>query len=208
MAADPEAPTAKPLKRRRTTAVDGKELARIGADLGLVFTPEDVFYLMFTGVEAIQSRPALARRAALYASLLDRVIPDTELTRRRVARLLMGLEAVSYALRVLLTIDDVDLLKGAKTALTSALDEVAKSGGRSGETGTNAEFDQIVGRLNELFQKVKNHPDPQVQNALAVLSNLDALLDVTVEFPKLPPLSDLDVKAFKPRTERKKVARR
>jgi hypothetical protein len=198
MSPDTEIAVAQPAKRKRKSTPSSTDLKGIGASLGLVFTPEDLFYLMVTGPEVLQSRASLARKASLYASLLKRVVPDTELTRRRTARLLEGLEALSKALRVLLTLDDLDLIGEVKTILIDALEEFAESGGDWDDENSKAEFEKIVGKLKVLSDRLTEHPDPRVQNALIVLSKANQLLDVMEDFPKLPSLDDVDLRAFQP----------
>ncbi|MGA3022939.1 MAG: hypothetical protein ABSE66_09135 [Thermoplasmata archaeon] len=208
MADDTAIAIVSPPKRKRKGGEGNPDLKEIGGSLGIVFSPQDVFYLLLTGVDVLQNQASLSRKARLYASLLDRMVPDTEFTRRRVARLLQGLEALSRSLRVILTLDDFDLLGEFKSAMIDALQEVADSADKPGKAGFKIELQRLTDRLKVVSERLSDHPDPRVQNALVVLSKMGTLLDVTEDFPELPSVDDIDLKAFEPASKRRHASSR
>ena len=175
------------------------ELAELPQDLGINVRREDMMYVLTTFLESADDVKAMAAKAPLYRALLERVLPDTEYTRRRLARLLEGLEELSRALRVLLTLDDLDLFGEAKNLISTGLRDIeasARSGATSPGKIANKRFEQGV---SQLVERLRSYPDPRVRNALTVLSQSGRILDLSRPLPPLPstasiPLSDFSWK--------------
>ena len=101
--------------------IESAGIASLPGELGIHLRGEDVIYALMTFIEVGNDPAAMAAKAPMYRALIERVLPDTELTRHRLARALQGVEEISRATRVLLTLKDLDLFGVMKSLLIVAL---------------------------------------------------------------------------------------
>jgi hypothetical protein len=189
-------------KSREIAKTEGRSpssgLDTLPKNLGVVISQEDVFYLFLSGLDVVTDLDSLRQKTQIYADLLNRTIPDTQFTRLRLARLLEGLETISKALRVILTIEDFDVLAELRGILLRGLEDVSRSTDPSSGV-TSEQAGKNFGRaISEALQQLRENGDPRVRNALQVLAEAGRILDVTQDLPRLPAVDALDIKRLQP----------
>jgi hypothetical protein len=130
--------------------------------------------------------------------VLERMLPDTELTRRRLNRLLRGLEIVSAAFRVLLTIDDLDLLGELKKAVSDSIREVLPEKQQPPRDAGEQLSKSLSRRLEAIQSRLIEAKNPRIQSAMNVLSHLDELLNLDQPLPSIVLVDTIDFTVFKP----------
>lgn len=183
------------------------ELSSLPGALGIHLRGEDMVYALMTFFEVANDPDAMASKAPLYRALIDRILPDTDFTRKRAARALQGFEELSRAARVLLTLEDLDLLGEMKNLLVVGLKEMEaapKPGGKSPAEIANKHFE--VG-IEELLERLRNYPDPRVRNSLTVLSRMGQILDLSKPMPSLPSSESISLASLSLRTRHRRRPR-
>jgi hypothetical protein len=187
-------------ERSRTTSsqsrVESTGITSLPQELGIHLRGDDVVYALMTFIEVGNDPAAMATKAPMYRALIERVLPDTEFTRRRLARALQGFEEISRAARVLLTLKDLDLFGEMKNLLIVALKEMEatpRAGGKTPAEIANKHFEEGVA---ELLERLKNYPDPRVRNSLTVLSKMGRILNLSKPLPALPGTDSIELEKF------------
>ncbi len=160
-----------------------------------------------TLVEVGNDPTAMAAKAPMYRALIERILPDTEFTRRRLARALQGLEEISRAARVLLTLKDLDLFGEMKNLLIIALKEMETAPRLGRKTPAEIANKHFEAGVEELMERLKKYPDPRVRNSLRVLSKMGKILDLSKPLPTLPSTDSIDLERFSLKKSRSRRSR-
>lgn len=175
--------------------------------LAIRFTEEDTEYILFSFLSAVQDPSSVKDRLRNIPLLLDRILPDTEATRRRMARLLLGIEVLSHALRVLLTIDDLDILFEIKSAVSDSIREAFPLEKPTPRNASSIFAKTIALRLEVLQSRLQEARNPAIQSALNVFEHSDQLLDPRRPLPRLVLADTVDFTAFDPEPRKKQSTR-
>lgn len=170
-------------------------------DLGINVTTDDVQYVFLSIATAAQDPITVIDRLRHLPLLLDRTIPDTELARRRVSRFLQGLEIISRAVRVLLTIDDMDLLGEIKAAVVESIREAIPEGERPPDDWSDNLTNSLSRHLERLQSRLRGASNPSIQTAINVLSHGGELLDPKEPLPRIVLADTIDFAVFRPESD-------
>lgn len=176
--------------------------------LAIRFTNEDKDYIFLSFLNAIQDPSTVNDRVRNIPLLLERILPDTETTRRRMARLLQGLEILSHALRVLLTIDDLDLVSELKGAISDSIREAFPLDEPAPRDASTIFAKALAQRLEGLQSRLQRARNPAIQSALNVFAHMEQLLDPKLPFPRLVLADTIDFTAFEPEVRTRQATKR
>jgi hypothetical protein len=176
-------PPASALARRPAAGWTVSDGLVFGRKLGINVTEDDAIFLGFTALQALISPESARDRIRLVSSILERSVPDTQLTRRKLGRLLEGVSALSEAGAVLLTIEGYDILAEIRRAADDALSPMTRKGRPlSEEDLATAAFVFWHGAMR-IIRDLKAHPDPRVRSAMRTLARAGDLLDPSQKLP-------------------------
>jgi len=142
-------------------------------NLGIYFEGEDFAYILYLISSYATNPGSVKEKISLISQLIDKIIPDEELTRIRSARLLFAIEKLSYAIRKVLEIEDFNIILEIKHISKEYLETFESNPEKASVIAT--------ARLDELITKIKAHPSVEVKNAVNILKNIDELMDITKE---------------------------
>lgn len=199
---------------------EDKESVEIGITqrFGIHFSDEDFEYFLLSMVEISEDPEAIVRRIRLLPHLLDRIMPETEVTRKTSARLLFGIERIVNALRKILEIEDYDILGEIKNMLKDAIQEEMPDR----EELKSEELEEISGHILErisggfasILFRLQMHEDPEIRKAVETLCTIPQLLDIgdedidmiLMEDMEIPKLEEAEKAGKKLTVKRKKKA--
>ncbi|MCK4456712.1 MAG: hypothetical protein KAW39_03130 [Thermoplasmata archaeon] len=181
------------------------------ANLGIAIEAQDWQYFILSAFEITMSPESVNRRLLLLPEIMDRTIPDTEFTRKRAARFLLGLERLIYASRKLLAADGVNVIDEIIGVFRKAIDETIPKEGEARKedferfrTRIDEEFSTLIARIAEL-------DDPDIQEAIEVLATVPLIFDYEKEDFDVLGVKEFDIKSLeeaKPAEEDERKGRR
>ena len=148
--------------------------------LGLSIEPDDIAYFFLIFPEAVSNPHMLKEKIPVLTRMIDKIIPDENITQERVSRLLFAVEKISFALRKILEIKEFNVigeLKDISKQFLQMYPDDAES------AGLNAKI-----RIDELIAKISNHESVDVKMACDILNNIDVLLNLEEENRNFTPL--------------------
>lgn len=166
---------------RRPTFRDYQEGLLLGKRFGINVTEDDALFLGFTALQALISPDTARDRVRMVPAILERSVPNTEVTRARLGRLLAGIARLTEAGSVLLTVPDYDLLAHIRDAARDSLDPLSRKPRPLEEEDLAAAAFVFWHGAMRIIRDLKVHPDPKVRSAIATLGRAGDLLDVDRE---------------------------
>ncbi len=154
----------------------------LGLDIGM----KDTLYILYIIKMGLNNPKKVKKKIKTFSYLIDKMIPDDELTKERMARLLFGVEKISYAFRSLLEIDDFNIITEIKKIAKEMLELYEKN-----PEDVEKIFQE---RKEELLSKIKNCKSIDVQTSIKILENLDILFNIEMENRDFIPLIPYSVK--------------
>ena len=200
------------VKVRAATRARPRERAfDLSKGLGIDFGPEDVQYVLFSLLQAAEKPDSLREKIRLIPLIVDKTLPNTELTRFRAARLLDGLQIIARALSNILTIEDYDVLLEFKRAVHDAFDPITSKTEPPSEADVGRAFDVLNTRLKAIAHRIQDDKSPRIIFAVESLSHLDKVLDLRSELPtslQIPVADTLHVgRSTRSRSKRRRASR-
>jgi hypothetical protein len=158
----------------------------VGRKLGIHVTEDDAIFLGFTALQALISPETARDRIRLVPSILERSVPDTEVTRRKLGRLLAGVARLADAGAVLLTTEDYDVLAQFRTAAEDSIRTLTRPGTPLTEEDLATSAFIFWHGAMRIIRDLKVHPDPKVRRAMVTLATAGDLIDVDRKLPPEP----------------------
>ena len=115
--------------------------------LGINIEREDAAYFMYMILFAINNPDEAKVKIKLFSHLLDKMIPDVELTRIRTARFLFAIENLCFAIRNILEIEDFNILKEIKIIAKEYLNQFEKDADKANIMIGN-KFEKLIRKIN------------------------------------------------------------
>jgi hypothetical protein len=167
-------------------------LATLGIDIG----DEDKEYFFLAMIDVAMSPKSIYNRLRVMPELLDRAVPDTNLTRKRIARLLLGFELLFYAARKMVEAENIDILMELKTLLREAVDDSLPETGEITEEDLEGFKKCLTEKAEELGNRIKSSGDPDISEAVDILTSLPPIFDLEKEQFDFIAVKDFDIKSL------------
>ena len=149
--------------------------------LGINIEQEDATYFLHMISIAFNNPDDAKEKIKFFSYVLDRIIPDEELTRIRSARFLFALENICFAFRKILEIEEFNII--------SELKSIAKEYFIQFEKDTDVAADKMLqSRIDDLIKKIKDNESIDVKTAINIIQNLNILFNIEKENREFIPL--------------------
>ena len=148
--------------------------------LGINIEQEDATYFLHIISIAFNNPDDAKEKIKFFSYVLDRIIPDEELTRIRSARFLFALENICFAFRKILEIEEFNII--------SELKSIAKEYFIQIEKDAEVADKMLQSRIGDLIKKIEDNESIDVKTAINIIQNLNILFNIEKENREFIPL--------------------
>lgn len=140
-------------------------------EAGIHLSKKDQRYMLFSFIFGMYNPNSFIKRINYIPNILERVIPDPDLTRDTLLEFLYSFELVIRAVRKLLESEEMNLIQEVRDLLINTINEV-KGDGKINKKNIDLLKERLEEEFGNLINKLSSSNDPDILEGLQILKQL------------------------------------